>query len=76
MPRSARSRRDIGRPIGILQDLQGPKIRVGTIKDGAIKVAPGERLRFVLDGADGDRDAIPLTHPEIFEAVSPGHDCC
>lgn len=64
--------REVGRPIGILQDLQGPKIRVGTIRDGAIKVAPGERIRFVPTGADGDRDAIPLAHPEIFAAVGLG----
>jgi pyruvate kinase len=64
----------IGWPIGILQDLQGPKIRVGMIKDGKIAVAAGEQVRFVLSGSDGDRMSIPLPHPEIFEAVSPGDD--
>ncbi|WP_438357439.1 pyruvate kinase, partial [Azospirillum brasilense] len=57
---------EMGRPIGILQDLQGPKIRVGTIRDGKITVAAGESIRFVLSGADGDKTAIPLPHPEIF----------
>jgi len=65
---------ELARPIGILQDLQGPKIRVGTIKDGKIVVTAGEKIRFVLKGADGDRDAIPLPHPEIFAAVAPGHE--
>lgn len=65
---------EIKRPIGILMDLQGPKIRVGTIRDGKITVAPGEKIRFVLSGADGDKSAIPLPHPEIFAAVGPGHD--
>ncbi|WP_044559951.1 pyruvate kinase [Azospirillum sp. B4] len=65
--------KEVGRPIGILQDLQGPKIRVGTIKDGKITVAKGDTIRFVLKGQDGDRDAIPLPHPEIFAAVLPGH---
>lgn len=65
---------EIKRPIGILMDLQGPKIRVGTIRDGKITVAPGEKIRFVLSGADGDKSAIPLPHPEIFAAVAPGHD--
>jgi pyruvate kinase len=37
-------------PIGILQDLQGPKIRVGTIKDGKIHVAAGDKIRFIPDG--------------------------
>jgi pyruvate kinase len=63
-----------GHPIGILQDLQGPKIRVGTIKDGKIVVAAGEHVRFVMSGSDGDRMSIPLPHPEIFDAVSPGDD--
>ncbi|MDQ2101887.1 pyruvate kinase [Azospirillum isscasi] len=65
---------EMGRPIGILQDLQGPKIRVGTIRDGKLTVASGETIRFVLSGADGDRNTIPLPHPEIFAAVMPGHN--
>ncbi|GGF04119.1 pyruvate kinase [Aliidongia dinghuensis] len=63
---------ELGRPIGILQDLQGPKIRVGTIRDGKITVAAGETIRFVPSGTDGDRNAIPLPHPEIFAAIMPG----
>ena len=66
--------RDVGRPIGILQDLQGPKIRVGTVRDGRLDLAAGERVRFVLDGAEGDKQSIPLHHPEIFAAVVPGQD--
>ena len=66
--------RDVGRPIGILQDLQGPKIRVGTVRDGRLSLAAGERVRFVLDGFEGDKQSIPLHHPEIFAAVVPGQD--
>jgi len=66
--------REVRRPIGILMDLQGPKIRVGTLRDGRITVEAGETIRFVLDWSAGDRSAIPLPHPEIFAAVSPGHD--
>ena len=65
---------EVGRPIGILQDLQGPKIRVGTVRDGRLDLAAGERVRFVLEGTDGGKDAIPLHHPEIFAAVVPGQD--
>jgi pyruvate kinase len=64
--------KEVGRPIGILLDLQGPKIRVGTIKGGRITVEAGEPIRFVLTGAEGDRMSIPLPHPEIFAAVAPG----
>jgi pyruvate kinase len=65
--------RDIGRPISILQDLQGPKIRIGTLKEGRFSVEPGERLRFVVAGTEGDKQSIPLPHPEIFAATLPGH---
>ena len=69
-----RLEQDVSRPIGILMDLQGPKIRVGTLRDGKIAVAAGETIRFVLSGSEGDRTAIPLPHREIFAAVAPGHD--
>jgi pyruvate kinase len=65
---------DVNRPIGILMDLQGPKIRVGTLRHGKIIVEAGETIRFVLSGSDGDRSAIPLPHREIFAAVAPDHD--
>ena len=65
---------EVGRPIGILQDLQGPKIRIGTVKDGRLDLEAGESVRFVLEGRDGDKQAIPLHHPEIFAAVVPGQD--
>jgi pyruvate kinase len=66
--------REIGRPISILQDLQGPKIRIGTLKDGKLMLEVGERVKFKLEGIDGERDSIPLPHPEIFAAVMPGHE--
>ena len=61
------------RPIGILQDLQGPKIRVGTLKGGKAEIAAGDLVRFVPGGKEGDARALPLPHPEIFDAVAPGH---
>lgn len=66
--------KEVGRPIGILQDLQGPKIRIGTLRDGGFTVAAGETIRFVRHGEDGDRTAIPLPHPQIFAAVTPGQE--
>jgi len=66
--------KEVGRPISILQDLQGPKIRIGTLKDGKFAVEKGEKLRFVVEGTDGDKQSIPLPHPEIFAATLPGHD--
>ena len=65
---------EVGRPIGILQDLQGPKIRVGTLAGGRPNLVAGETVRFVLEGSEGDKQAIPLHHTEIFAAVIPGQD--
>lgn len=64
--------RETGHPIAILQDLQGPKIRVGPIEGGKIQVAAGETARFVLGREEGGKEAIPLPHPEIFQAILPG----
>jgi pyruvate kinase len=66
--------RDMQQSIGILMDLQGPKIRVGILRDKKISVRSGESIRFVRSGSEGDRSGIPLPHPEIFAAIAPGHD--
>jgi pyruvate kinase len=65
--------RDNGRPIGILVDLQGPKLRLGTFTGGQATVANGDS--FVLDSNEtaGDAKRAYLPHPEIFAAVEPGH---
>jgi pyruvate kinase len=53
--------------------LQGPKIRIGTIKDGKILLAKGDIVRFVPDGKEGDKQSIPLPHAEVFASVDPGN---
>ncbi len=63
---------DFGRPIGVLLDLQGPKLRLGTFGAGEAKLEPGARFRLDLDTTPGDATRAPLPHPEIFAAVSPG----
>src|SRR3982751_4974381 len=63
---------EIGQPIAVLADLQGPKLRVGPLADGPISLEEGERIRFDLDPAPGTRDRIPLPHPEVFAALAPG----
>ncbi len=67
--------REVGRPIGILQDLQGPKIRVGTVRDGRLDLVAGERVRFVLEGAEGGKDAIPLHTPRSSPPSCRGRTC-
>lgn len=66
--------REFGRPIGVLQDLQGPKIRLGVLKGGKRKLAAGDEVRFVLAKSQSEDGSIPLPHAEIFEATAPGHE--
>ncbi len=64
---------DLDRPIGVLVDLQGPKLRVGTFKEGGVDLKVGQAFRFDLDSKKpGDEKRAPLPHPEILEAVAPG----
>lgn len=60
------------RPIGIVADMQGPKLRVGKFKDGSIALAPGMVLRLDLDKTEGDTQRVNLPHPEIIATLEPG----
>ncbi len=60
------------RPIAILADLQGPKLRVGTFADGAHELEIGRKFRLDLDAAAGTIDRVQLPHKEIFAALEPG----
>jgi pyruvate kinase len=61
-----------GRPIGILADLQGQKLRLGTFAEGRIELVAGAHFRLDLDHGAGDASRAPLPHPEIFAALEPG----
>src|SRR3954447_15583421 len=64
--------RELGRPIGVLADLQGPKLRVGTFAEGRVTLATGASFDLDLHGGPGDQQRVSLPHPEIFQALSPG----
>ena len=64
---------DVGHHIGILCDLQGPKIRLGTVPNGARLLKQDERVRLVLGETAQDESHIPIPHPEIFEAIKQKH---
>jgi len=64
--------REFGRPVGILADLQGPKLRVVRFASGAVQLEPGEPFRLDLDPAAGDARRVNLPHPEIFAALERG----
>src|SRR5438067_9665639 len=65
---------ETGRPIGIVADLQGPKLRVGNFAGGRAELKVGARFRFDLAAALGDEKRAPLPHPEVFAAIEPGTD--
>ncbi|MGB6760444.1 MAG: pyruvate kinase [Xanthobacteraceae bacterium] len=63
---------DHDRPIGILVDLQGPKLRLGTFADGAAMIDKGQSFILDADLAPGDSKRAQLPHPEIFAAIKAG----
>ena len=63
---------EFDRPIGVLIDLQGPKLRLGVFAEGKAQLIAGARFRLDLNPAPGDAQRAPLPHPEVFEALQPG----
>ena len=60
---------EVGRPLAVLADLQGPKIRLGKFAEGSVKLKAGQPLRLDLDPSPGDSTRIGAPHPEIFAAL-------
>jgi pyruvate kinase len=65
---------DSGRPVGVMMDLQGPKLRVGALVGGSAELKAGKSFRLDMAPTPGDAQRAPLPHPEIFKALSPGVD--
>src|ERR1700744_3395562 len=61
------------RPIGILVELQGPKLRVGEFETGAVLLRKGEAFTLDSDKTPGDQNRVCLPHPEILDSLEPGH---
>src|ERR1035437_10483199 len=60
------------RPIGILADVQGPKLRVGAFSGGRGQLQNGQGFALDLNPTPGDAARVNLPHPEIIEAASIG----
>jgi len=58
------------RPISIVMDLQGPKLRVGVFENDRIELKAGDKFRLDLDDTLGNEKRVHLPHIEIFEAIS------
>ena len=67
-----RIEKSLNRPIGVLIDLQGPKLRIGTFQDGRVTLEEGQNFSLQLDSVQGTRDVVQLPHREIFAALRPG----
>ena len=64
--------KDCNRPIGILVDLQGPKLRLGNFKNEFAQLDTGQDFVLDTDPAPGDATRVNLPHAEIFAAIQPG----
>ena len=63
---------ETGRPIGILADLQGPKLRIGTFPGGPVMLETGQTFTLHLGPVEGDVSQVQLPHKEILSALEPG----
>ena len=59
-------------PIGILGDLQGPKLRVGTFEHEKVTLVDGQTFKFDLKEEAGDSYRVRLPHPEILNTLRTG----
>jgi pyruvate kinase len=64
--------RSLGRPIAILADLQGPKLRIGQFAEGRVTLQAGAEFRLDRDSAPGDAQRVCLPHPELFAVIAAG----
>lgn len=62
------------RPIGVLLDLQGPKLRIGTFSNTKISLKPGQSFLLDLDMTPGNNHRVCMPHPEIFQVLKKDVD--
>ncbi len=63
---------DVGRAVGVLADLQGPKIRVGTFPDGPVELNVGDEFTITTDDVPGDATRVSTTYKGLPGDVRPG----
>jgi pyruvate kinase len=64
--------RECGVVVGILADLQGPKLRIGTFTDGKERLKVGQPFVLYAAARDGDEHGVYVPHPEVLQAISRG----
>jgi pyruvate kinase len=65
---------DVGRPITVMMDLQGPKLRIGTFIGDKATLQDGAAFRLDMEDKPGDERRVRLPHKEIFQAIGPDTD--
>ena len=65
---------EAGRPLAILQDLQGPKIRLGTLQGGAVQLRTGARFVLTTQDIEGDAERASTTYEALPQDVKPGDE--
>lgn len=63
---------ELGRNVAVLQDIQGPKLRVGTFPGGAVELRAGSTVTLTTDDSEGSPDLIPVDYPYLTEDVEEG----
>jgi pyruvate kinase len=64
---------ELDTPVTILQDLQGPKIRVGKLPGGALDLVPGAMIALVpMEDFTGQAGSVPIDYPHLAEEATPG----
>ncbi|MEO9475279.1 MAG: pyruvate kinase [Cyclobacteriaceae bacterium] len=63
---------ELGTHVALLQDLQGPKIRVGQVKDGAVPIKPGQQLIITTDEIEGTSEKVSTVYQGITKDVKAG----
>ncbi len=64
--------KELGKPIGILQDLQGPKIRVGTFREGEVSLEAGKKFTITTEAVEGNEKIVSTTYENLSRDVKPG----
>jgi len=63
---------ELGKPVAVLQDLPGPKIRIGTFEDGPVQLGAGDAFALTTDPVCGDRTRVSVNYARLAEEVRPG----
>ena len=63
---------ETGKPVAILQDLPGPKIRLGVFKDGPVELHAGDRFRLTTEDVPGDHESASVSYSKLPAEVRPG----